>query len=323
MPEKKLLIYGASWAGKEILRCIKEHPYMKLEPVGFIDDNQKLQNTVVDNLPVSGNHETIRQIVSDSGIDTVVFAVTKDRSEQLMQIKSWLHEQDIETIEMPILYERLTERIPVLHVNNKWHDFYVSMKNRQPYLIFRLYNIFTASLLLTISLPLLPFVIAAIKLSSKGPIIYSQTRVGRKEKNFTLYKFRTMKTNAEESGPVWAQKEDPRLTPIGGFLRKTRIDEIPQLINVIKGDMNMVGPRPERPEFVSELIKEIPFYRARHQIPPGITGWAQVRMDYAASVEDSLKKLQYDLYYIKHRSIFFDFVILMKTVFVVLTRKGV
>jgi exopolysaccharide biosynthesis polyprenyl glycosylphosphotransferase len=322
MPQKRLLIYGAGWAGKEILDCIGEYPYMKYKPVVFIDDDQNLHNTLIEELPVIGGCEKIYTAISEFEIDTVVLAITRRRTEEVMSAKSWLQEQDIEVVEMPALYECLTERVPVLHVNNKWHDFYVSMKNRQPYLPFRLYNLCLAILFLIVFLPLLPFIILAIKISSKGPILYSQTRVGRKEKLFTLYKFRSMSIDAEKDGVQWAQEKDPRLTPIGGFLRKTRIDEIPQLINVLRGDMNLVGPRPERPEFVAELNKKIPFYRARHQVPPGLTGWAQVRMGYASSVEDSLKKLQYDLYYIKHRGIFLDLLILSKTILVVLARRG-
>lgn len=323
MPDKKLLIYGAGWAGQEILSCIREYPYMKYQPIAFIDDDVQKLDQIIDNVPVIGDYEKLYTAIAELDISIVVFAITKKRADCAMRAKSWLQEQDIEVAEMPEFYERLTERIPVLHVNNKWHDFYVSLKNRQPYVPFRIYNILLSTVLLLLFLPFFPLVALAIKLSSTGPIFYKQIRVGRKEKLFTMYKFRSMLINAEAAGVQWAQERDPRLTLVGSFLRKSRIDEIPQLVNVLLGDMNLVGPRPERPEFVVHLNKQIPFYRARHQIPPGLTGWAQVRMNYANSVEDSLRKLQYDLYYIKHRSLFLDFIVLSKTVLVVLARCGI
>ena len=164
---------------------------------------------------------------------------------------------------------------------------------------------------------------ASIAFSDGGPILYRQERVGKNRRTFTLYKFRSMRTDAEKAtGPVWAQKDDPRITRVGRFIRKTRLDELPQLFNVLVGEMSFVGPRPERPEFVRLLQRQIPFYNGRHAVKPGITGWAQVRHQYAASVEDTLKKLQYDLYYIKNLSPFLDLLILLNTVQVVLSARG-
>jgi exopolysaccharide biosynthesis polyprenyl glycosylphosphotransferase len=322
LPERNVLVYGAGWAGKEILAEIQNHHFLKYKVVGFVDDDPDRRLSIISGVPVLGTNKELASVVASFDIDTVVFAITRRRDSAVMFAKSWLHEMDVDTVEMPELYERITGRVPVLHVNNTWHDFYTSLKHRQPYLIYRLYNIFLSLFFFIVFLPVIPFVIFAIKFTSKGPVLYKQVRVGRKEKLFTLYKFRSMRIDAEKFGAQWAQANDPRLTRIGGFLRATRLDELPQLINVLKGDMNFVGPRPERPEFVKDLNKEIPFYRSRHQVAPGLTGWAQVRMGYASSVEDSLKKLQYDLYYIKHRNLFLDFLILVKTVQVVLTRQG-
>jgi lipopolysaccharide/colanic/teichoic acid biosynthesis glycosyltransferase len=162
-----------------------------------------------------------------------------------------------------------------------------------------------------------------IKLTSPGPVFFRQERVGLRAEVFTVYKFRTMRQDAEcETGPVWAQKHDPRITPLGRFLRKTRLDELPQLWNVLKGDMSFVGPRPERPEFVSSLSAQIPYYNLRNIIPPGLTGWAQVRYRYGATVEDAKRKLEYDLYYIKHMSIALDLLIIFETVKTVVFGRG-
>jgi exopolysaccharide biosynthesis polyprenyl glycosylphosphotransferase len=175
---------------------------------------------------------------------------------------------------------------------------------------------------LMICLPFFPFIILGVRLSSPGPIFFSQTRVGRRGRLFTAYKFRTMRQDAEAHGAVWATKDDPRVTRIGRLMRKTRLDEIPQLWNVLRGDMAFVGPRPERPEFVRWLSEEIPFYDLRHMIRPGITGWAQVRYQYGASLEETRQKLEYDLYYIKHQSIGLDLLIMFETIKTIILRRG-
>jgi lipopolysaccharide/colanic/teichoic acid biosynthesis glycosyltransferase len=172
-------------------------------------------------------------------------------------------------------------------------------------------------------LPVLGIVAALVKLTSPGPALYHQKRVGQHGHVFMVHKFRSMRTDAESTtGAVWAKANDSRVTPIGRFLRRTRLDEVPQLWNVFKGEMSLVGPRPERPEFVAELTEKIPFYGFRHVVRPGLTGWAQVRYTYGASVEDALEKLQYDLFYIKHLSIPFDVFILFSTVKTVVMRRG-
>ena len=163
----------------------------------------------------------------------------------------------------------------------------------------------------------------AVKLTSRGPALYHQVRVGQGGRHFTIHKFRSMRTDAEEAtGAVWAQKDDPRITPIGRFIRKTRLDELPQLWNVLRGDMSFIGPRPERPEFVTQLTEQIPFYGLRHTVKPGVTGWAQVCYTYGATVEDAMEKLQYDLFYIKNLSLPLDVFILLKTIKTVVLRRG-
>lgn len=186
----------------------------------------------------------------------------------------------------------------------------------------RLISIAVAALGLMIALPLVPFIIIAMHFASPGPILFTQIRVGRKGRPFSIYKFRTMRVDAEANGAVWATKNDSRITPLGRFMRKTRLDEIPQLWNVLRGDMAFVGPRPERPEFVQWLAQEIPYYDLRHMVRPGITGWAQVRYQYGASLDETKQKLEYDLYYIKYRSIGLDLLIIFETVKTILLRRG-
>ena len=183
-------------------------------------------------------------------------------------------------------------------------------------------DIASSALSLILSLPLCLFVALAIKLDSSGSVFYRQERVGQDGKTFTMLKFRSMRNDAEENGPKWAAINDDRITRVGRFIRKYRLDEIPQMINVLKGDMSFIGPRPERPIFVDKFAKEIPYYPQRHVVKPGISGWAQIRYPYGASKEDALEKLKYDLYYIRHFSIFFDISIILETGKVVLLGKG-
>ena len=183
-------------------------------------------------------------------------------------------------------------------------------------------DIASSALSLILSLPLCLFVALAIKLDSSGPVFYRQERVGQDGKTFTMLKFRSMRNDAEENGPKRAAINDDRITRVGRFIRKYRLDEIPQMINVLKGDMSFIGPRPERPIFVDKFAKEIPYYLQRHVVKPGISGWAQIRYPYGASKEDALEKLKYDLYYIRHFSIFFDISIILEAGKVVLLGKG-
>ena len=186
----------------------------------------------------------------------------------------------------------------------------------------RIVSTLTAALGLLLFLPFFPFVLLLVRLSSPGPIFFRQTRVGLAGKNFTVYKFRTMRTDAEVAGAKWATKDDPRVTPTGRFMRKTRLDEVPQLWNVLRGDMGFVGPRPERPEFVPWLSEQIPYFNLRHMIRPGLTGWAQVRYGYGATLAQSREKLEFDLYYIKHMTLGLDLLIMFETVKTIIRRQG-
>jgi sugar transferase (PEP-CTERM system associated) len=221
------------------------------------------------------------------------------------------------------LLERITGAVPLDGITPSSfifsHGFSVSTAHR---IIRRLLSFMTAGIALSICLPLLPFIMLAVRLSSPGPVFFKQVRVGFRGRAFTLLKFRTMRQNAEAGGAVWASKGDPRVTRVGRIMRKTRLDEIPQLWNVLRGDMAFVGPRPERPEFVSWLSAEIPYYDLRHMVSPGITGWAQVRYQYGASLEETRRKLEYDLYYLKHLSLGLDLLIMFETIKTIVLGRG-
>ena len=230
----------------------------------------------------------------------------------------------IEVIDAPTFYEEITGKLLIENLTPSSFIFSDGYRlNSSMRLYKRVFDLILSLMGGLISLPLLPLLALIIKIDSRGSVFYRQVRVGEREKNFIIYKFRTMHENAEgETGVVWAKNKDSRITKVGKILRKTRLDEIPQLYNVLKGDMSFIGPRPERPEFVKDLIKHIPFYSQRHFVKPGLTGWAQIRYPYGASVKDALEKLRYDMYYIKKISIFFDMLIILETIKVVLFGRG-
>ncbi len=230
----------------------------------------------------------------------------------------------IEVIDAPSFYEEITGKLLLENTTPSWFIFANGFRmtaSKKSYK--RIFDIMCSLIGLAFALPLLPLVSLIIKIDSRGPVLFKQVRVGEMDKPFFLYKFRTMRQDAEKgTGAVWAQKNDPRVTRIGRWLRKTRIDELPQLFNVLKGDMSFIGPRPERPEFVAELKKLIPYYSERHFVKPGVTGWAQVRYSYGASVEDTIEKLRYDLYYIKNVTPYLDLLIIIETIKVMLFGRG-
>ena len=262
--------------------------------------------------------------VSEKGVHRVIVAMPDRRGmipvDELLQLRL----SGLRIEEATSWLEKITGRIEVEHLYPSWLVFAEGFRFSSSFLIMRRALSTLVSLLcLLFVLPVIPFVMLAIKLDSPGPILYRQKRVGLGGKHFHCYKFRTMRQDAEaDSGPTWAGDDDPRITRIGKFLRASRLDEIPQLWCVFKGDMAFVGPRPERPEFVSWLSKEIPYYGVRHSVRPGITGWAQVRYKYGNTLEDAKEKLQYDLYYIKNVSVGLDLVIMFQTIKIVVLGRG-
>lgn len=219
----------------------------------------------------------------------------------------------------------IERKVEVSYINEEWllnaYGFEI-LRSRFQNKVKRVFDIGMSIVIGTLTFPIMIVAAIIVKLESPGPIIYSQERVGENEKEFMVYKFRSMRQDAEKDGAKWAQKNDPRVTKFGNFMRKTRIDELPQLFNVIRGDMSFIGPRPERMVFIKELEKQIPYYGLRHMVKPGLTGWAQVMYPYGATVEDAKNKLEYDLYYIKCYSLYLDIVILFKTLKTVVFGKG-
>jgi sugar transferase (PEP-CTERM system associated) len=257
------------------------------------------------------------------GIDRVIVAMEDRRSSMPVRELLDLRIRGVVIENSGGLLERLSGKLALDGLNPSTLIFTEGFRMSVMHQLFRrLLSLSVSFIALVICLPFLPFIILAVRISSPGTIFFSQTRVGRSGRLFTAYKFRTMRQDAEAQGAVWATKDDPRVTPIGRFMRNTRLDEIPQLWNVLRGDMAFVGPRPERPEFVEWLSKEIPFYDLRHMIRPGITGWAQVRYRYGASLEETKRKLEYDLYYVKNTSIGLDLLIMFETIKTIILRRG-
>jgi len=349
---RRTLIVGAGWAGQTIVKVLGESEDRTFRMIGFVDDDPtKLceearehgtrgaegqrspgaftsgsQHPSASALPpVLGDRHALPDLIARDQISTLILAITHQVSGELLQILMDCLELGVEIIPMPVLYEELTGRVPIEHVGDNW---YVALPIHHPLtrplnrLIKRASDIVLALLGLVCLAPLFPFLALAIYLDSPGPIFYSQWRVGRGGRLFKAYKFRSMVPDAEQDEAVWAQENDPRVTRVGRILRRTHVDEFPQFLNILKGEMSAVGPRPERPEFVDELVQEIPFYRVRHAVKPGMAGWALVNYGYASSKEDALVKLQHDLYYIKHQSSWLDIVILLKTIVDTLTLRG-
>lgn len=256
-------------------------------------------------------------------IDRVIVAMEDRRGSMPVQELLHLRLRGVVIEDAGIVMERLLGRLCLDGLNPSGLIFTRGFNAKAIHQISqRLMSIVVSFIALVLCLPIIPFLILGVRLSSPGPIFYRQTRVGRSGRHFSVIKFRTMRQDAEAQGAVWAAKNDPRVTPLGRFMRKTRLDEIPQLWNVLRGEMAFVGPRPERPEFVEWLTREIPYYDLRHIVRPGITGWAQVRYQYGASLEETKQKLEYDLYYIKHLSLGLDLLIMFETVKTIILRRG-
>ncbi len=278
-------------------------------------------------VPISSileNSGGIYETVKREKIDKIVVSLSERRGVFPLSDVMACKLDGIEVVDAPSFYEHVTGKLFLEGINPSWIIFSEGFKvSRIRKVLKRLVDLSFASIGIILLLPVLPLIALAIKIDSPGPVFYRQVRVGEKENLFSLFKFRTMSVDAESvSGAVWAQQNDTRVTRLGAFFRKSRIDELPQFFNIICGDMSMVGPRPERPEFVGNLKKLIPYYSERHFVKPGVTGWAQVRYQYGASVDDAMEKLRFDLYYIKNLSLMFDFMIILETIQVVLFRKG-
>lgn len=322
--KKNVLIVGAGWAGKTILQEINKAKKAGLKVAGFVDDNPQKKESSIEGLPVFGDRYTLPVVIRQNDISLIVNAITHEKHADLIKTLINCSWNGIEIVDMPTLYEQLTGKIPFKHINDMWMLHVVISKPKlYGKLVKPLVEILFALILFVLLLPAMMIIALLIKMDSQGRIFYTQERVGKDGKEFTIIKFRTMVENAElTTGAVYTSDNDPRITKIGKFLRKWRLDEIPQLLNVIRGEMSLMGPRPERHVFIREFEEKIPFYTQRLAVKPGLTGWAQVKYPYASSIEQTEEKLQYDLYYIKNMSFLLDFVVFLKTIQVVLFGSG-
>jgi exopolysaccharide biosynthesis polyprenyl glycosylphosphotransferase len=314
---QRCLVIGTTSEARKAIELIRRNAHANLRIFGLIhcgNDHDRV-GKFFDEYPILGTLDTLDRFVELYGVERLILAAGQEAEPVLLrQLRSFRY-RGIELIDFVALSEELAQEIPLDHIDDEWL-FMASMNNSRFHIrrLKRLTDILASSVGLIVTA--LPAALAAIwiKLDSSGPIFYRQERLGRRSTPFILYKFRTMNVDAEDAtGPVWAIEDDPRITRAGKWLRKFRIDEIPQLFNVLCGNMSLVGPRPEREVFIRKLSEKIPFYAERLLVPPGITGWAQVMYPYAASIEESHRKLQFDLYYIKHMSFFLDMYVLLKT----------
>ena len=324
--QQRILMMGTGPAGRTLMQVLNKMPGNGYQMIGYIDDDPAQLGKVIEGSPVLGPHWNLVAIAQQHGANEIVLATRDNLSGSEFQSVMDCYEQGLHITPMPLLYERLTGRVPVEHVGQQWY-LSLPLSATPPSLAYRTIeraiDIASALVGLGALAVLCPLVAAGNALWSPGPLFYRQTRVGRSGKLFQVVKLRTMIPDAEKrSGAVWAQDNDPRITHFGRLLRRTRLDEVPQFWNILKGDMSLIGPRPERPEFIDELAQQVPFYRSRHVVKPGVTGCAQVCHKYGNCIEDTLIKLQYDLYYIKHQSFYLNLAILIKTVGVVLKMEG-
>jgi exopolysaccharide biosynthesis polyprenyl glycosylphosphotransferase len=317
VPKKKLLILGNSIGGQIIADELSD---AYCDFLGYLGENKAHAH-----FKYLGSLAEIDHFIQKTNPDALVVAdrrIVKDNVERSI-LKAKM--RGIYIYDMPAIIESLKEKVPVHHIDDYWviYNSFSGLHSNQYNIRFkRFIDILFSSTGIIISFPLVAMAILIIKLESKGPVFYRQIRLGFNENRFSIIKFRSMHHKSEENGAVWADKNDSRITRVGRIIRKLRIDELPQLINVLKGEMTIVGPRPERPEFVNMLKKEIPYYSLRHLIKPGITGWAQINYPYAASINDARHKLEYDLYYMRHLTLRMDITIILKTIKIILFGQG-
>ena len=323
---KKVILICDKEQVKELIDGLESvDPHYKV--LGFVNSdsasNQTVKNPGVKNIAI----DDLRFFVKENSVSEVVIAsqktdgITVNLYNQLL----YLLENGFIIREYTQVYETLTQRIPVQYVSRDFYRYFPFSRSNQNHLyliVVQILEIVISIIGLSVGVVLLPLILIGNLLGNRGKLLYEQERVGKNGKVFQIVKFRTMVENAETDGAVFATTNDSRVTPFGKFLRKARIDEFPQFINILKGEMAVIGPRPERPTIVDEIAAVMPFYETRHVIKPGLTGWAQVNYAYGETIDDSLIKLQYDLYYIKHRSFFLDISIILKTLSTVLFYRG-
>lgn len=322
---KRVLVIGEVSNIESIINTISaSDPNYKV--VGYIN-NESDKSAVKFKGLEEFNSDNLQEIIKDAHISEIVVAINNPETITPVIYNQLIHllERGFTIREYTQVFEEVTKRVPVQFVGKDFYKYFPFSRSNQNklYMFFhRVMDIVCSLIGLAIGMVFVPFIIIGNLIANRGSLFYTQERVGKNGENFKIIKYRTMVSNAEANGAKWAEKNDKRVTPFGRFLRNSRLDEIPQFINVLKGEMSIIGPRPERPFFVSELSQIIPFYETRHMIKPGLSGWAQVNSRYGSSVEDSLEKLQYDLYYIKHRSFFLDINIIVKTISTIVYYRG-
>lgn len=295
---KKIIMISQSKEREELYSYIQDHPSFGIE---ILDSLKEI------------DLEKIKSILKKENKAKKIYIITEIKDFKVLEENLKDFKNTIELIDFSEFYENLTGKVALSILDEKWFNKYFFERNTKIYnFLKRLFDFIGGIILLIISLPLWPLIGLLIKLSSEGEVLYKSLRIGKNEKKFLIYKFRTMIKNANQLGPSWTLKDDRRITKIGKILRYTHLDEIPQVINIIKGETSFVGPRPEEEKLVELFKKEIPFYEKRMLIKPGIIGWAQINYPHGASVEDAIEKLKYDFYYLKHRSLVFDFLIALK-----------
>ena len=320
---ERVLIVGTDEKAIDIARETLSRKHLGFRVVGFLDDDPKLQGVSLLNPRVIGTTSQACQLARQHGATRVVVAALDYRGRVSMDSLLECKTSGIRVQEGSSYYEQLTGKIMVEGLRKSWLIFSDGfVVSRGVLFSKRLLDVVAASAGLVLALPFMVLVAIAVKLDSPGPVFFRQERVGRGRQPFMVYKFRSMRTDAEKNGPVWATQGDPRVTRVGKFIRTTRLDELPQLWNVLVGDMSLVGPRPERELFVQQLLEVSPYYGQRLVVRPGLTGWAQIKAPYASSFEESIEKLKYDLYYIKNMSLFLDISILLSTARIVLLGRG-
>ena len=324
LDEERVLFVGTGDSARKVARQILDQHEFAYRVIGFIDDDAARVGERIVNPAIVGTPADMQRLIAEHRVDRIVVGLSDRRGklpvEELLRAKmAGIRVEDATTT-----YERVTGKILLDDLRPSWLIFSDGFRvSRATRLMKRAVDLVFSLVLAIVTLPLMLLTALLVLLEDGRPILYRQERVGENGGTFVLSKFRSMRKDAEHGGtPIWATDGDDRITRVGRFIRKTRLDELPQLWNVVRGDMSFVGPRPERPFFVEQLAQDIPFYQQRHAVKPGLTGWAQIKYRYGASREDAMEKLRYDLYYIKHLSVVFDLTIVFDTVKVVLFRKG-
>jgi len=306
VPQRNVLLVGEGRPAAVIESLVTNNPEYKV--IGRVKDLDSLEN-----------------IIQEHPVDDIVIIADLSPHKALNHTLDSCQKKGVNIYDMPAFYEHLTKKVPVFFINDKWflyHKSFGKLGSRAYHRVKRVVDIAASFVLSVLLIPLGLLIAFGIKVSSKGPVFYKQARLGKDFKKFNLLKFRTMVKDAEKENPRWTEKEDPRITVVGRVLRRFRLDEIPQFVNILRGDMSLIGPRPEREHFTTELIEKIPHYSFRLSVKPGLTGWAQANYQYGSSVEESVEKLRYDLFYIKNMSLFLDFWIVLKTIQTIFFGKG-